>query len=358
MGPSPRIRGEFRRPSSLIPHFGTIPANTGRILHRVSQHTGPWDHPREYGENDTLKLTLEAWTGPSPRIRGESTDKDGNVLIWGTIPANTGRIYRPTHRNHPRRDHPREYGENTKSGGKDAPPEGPSPRIRGEWATFILWMVSGRTIPANTGRILSGRFGMSLYRDHPREYGENEYFTQLFHVFSGPSPRIRGECALRIPHHAWTGTIPANTGRIPHAPHHGQCPWDHPREYGENEVQQAFREASAGPSPRIRGEFGGCVAGHFRGGTIPANTGRIVTAAGYQRRRRDHPREYGENISSRPGDSGNSGPSPRIRGEYTCVTLVNSSPGTIPANTGRIATGITGLGQVGDHPREYGENTC
>ena len=48
------------------------------------------------------------------------------------IPANTGRITwhtRPTTRI---RDHPREYGENMPVGTLDQPPEGSSPRIRGE----------------------------------------------------------------------------------------------------------------------------------------------------------------------------------------------------------------------------------
>ena len=50
---------------------------------------------------------------------------------------------------------------------------------------------------------------------------------------------------------------------------------DHPREYGENGVP---------------GEVDDKVLG-----TIPANTGRIITPENAEMNPRDHPREYGEN---------------------------------------------------------------
>ena len=71
-----------------------------------------------------------------------------------------------------------------------------------------------------------------------------------------------------------------------------------------------------GSSPRIRGEclFSGPQVGHV--GIIPANTGRMVTPEIEREFRRDHPREYGENIvTTRNAAEAIYGSSPRIRGE-------------------------------------------
>ena len=52
---------------------------------------------------------------------------------------------------------------------------GPSPRIRGEYLLIDFVIESIRTIPANTGRIISLHHLVILLQDHPREYGENMF---------------------------------------------------------------------------------------------------------------------------------------------------------------------------------------
>ena len=71
---------------------GTIPANTGRIHTPTAASAAPRDHPREYGENDGSLSKAAVDLGPSPRIRGEFAGTVDNRDLWGTIPANTGRI--------------------------------------------------------------------------------------------------------------------------------------------------------------------------------------------------------------------------------------------------------------------------
>ena len=152
----------------------------------------------------------------------------------------------------------------------------------------------------------------------------------------GPSPRIRGESQRRWPSQPLRRTIPANTGRIPW-PHIAALSFrDHPREYGENDMPIPGVDIHPGPSPRIRGEFitHGC-GGDFLG-TIPANTGRIHLMVSIAQSRWDHPREYGENLSRRRKGSLFWGPSPRIRGEFPRSHRPADQLGTIPANTGRI----------------------
>ena len=111
---------------------------------------------------------------------------------------------------------------------------------------------------------------------------------------------------------------------------------DHPREYGENmNLEKAFIWG-LGSSPRIRGES--------------AEESETDDSD------RDHPREYGENIRVSHQLGAQNGSSPRIRGECRVALPISVSPWIIPANTGRMANPSMGWGGITDHPREYGEN--
>ena len=131
------------------------------------------------------------------------------------------------------------------------------------------------------------------------------------------------------------GITPANTGRIAKSTTLTKSVWDHPREYGENVLEDMSRLVDLGSSPRIRGEWGkenmahrrrgiipantgrivGALESHSAAGIIPANTGRIVLHLTQSLPRRDHPREYGENVRLLAFWLTGVGSSPRIRGE-------------------------------------------
>ena len=135
--------------------------------------------------------------------------------------------------------------------------------------------------------------------DHPREYGENNLVAGVSFRRPGSSPRIRGECIGKTRCSGFARIIPANTGRIePIAPFEGQRR-DHPREYGENARSRNRQSVPRGSSPRIRGECG------------------LTDAAG--RALPDHPREYGENKAVKTPKWNDWGSSPRIRGEFRPV---------------------------------------
>ena len=111
-GPSPRIRGESDHRRQAQTRRGTIPANTGRMQSIKLLPTTETDHPREYGENDVAVHCLAAALGPSPRIRGEFGRRPALSRNYGTIPANTGRMVPLLFSFWFFGDHPREYGEN------------------------------------------------------------------------------------------------------------------------------------------------------------------------------------------------------------------------------------------------------
>ena len=186
----------------------------------MSRLCPPGDHPREYGENNHPRKRRNESQGSSPRIRGEFIVPDRVRLARGIIPANTGRIHVALCGIPRQGDHPREYGENPRIASTLVEAIGSSPRIRGEWHSA--------TPPQNPAE------------DHPREYGENELEAVTDATDAGSSPRIRGECNGCTHSRVATGIIPANTGRIVavHAPR--LWPWDHPREYGENNSTQRW----------------------------------------------------------------------------------------------------------------------
>ena len=70
----------------------------------------------------------------------------------------------------------------------------------------------------------------------------------------------------------------------------------------------------------------------------------------------DHPREYGENTWMVMNAWLTSGSSPRIRGESLEDLFGLLNIGIIPANTGRMTSPAMPSRSPTDHPREYGEN--
>ena len=130
------------------------------------------DHPREYGENRCSWPIPVCASGSSPRIRGEYSA--GLVFgSWkGIIPANTGRMRCWSALTFSCRDHPREYGENILTALNSSSPFGPSPRIRGKSRRVGNLGGGFGTIPANTGKIFKVVRCAGEIPDHPREYGK------------------------------------------------------------------------------------------------------------------------------------------------------------------------------------------
>ena len=176
------------------------------------------------------------------------------------------------------------------------------------------------------------------------------------HPNTGSSPRIRGKYDEAFDLTDAERIIPANTGKIGRRLRGFQTRRDHPREYGENMAALFSASTAGGSSPRIRGKFtprGTRVSGL---GIIPANTGKIR----YWHRQGwhgwDHPREYGENKKADADSTGGVGSSPRIRGKLIWCLVVAHVFGIIPANTGKIGNPRRKCNAFRDHPREYGEN--
>ena len=178
--------------------MGIIPANTGRINLISKAFQQKRDHPREYGENRKHLPEIRDMVGSSPRIRGEWRCGILCRACGRIIPANTGRIGHRIADDNERQDHPREYGENGSDVTKELQAAGSSPRIRGECLESPPVEAIIGIIPANTGRMNNLIPPSINQRDHPREYGENPPRLQPSSLWLGSSPRIRGEYLLTL----------------------------------------------------------------------------------------------------------------------------------------------------------------
>ena len=295
LGSSPRIRGKSGQLQTATSGVRIIPANTGKIEGATRIVTEMGDHPREYGENRLPPGSHTATAGSSPRIRGKYTLHNRRSDAARIIPANTGKISPKPSLMLPHTDHPREYGENAPRTCKQVISPGSSPRIRGKSYFRVKTEFMQRIIPANTGKIHPIRVKTRPRRDHPREYGENPAFRLGFSQLMGSSPRIRGKCGRSRGRAVGIRIIPANTGKMKLNGIANGLGGDHPREYGENWNTGVLRIGFSGSSPRIRGKCHVVAEVSPGDGIIPANTGKIRCHWYALRCDQDHPREYGEN---------------------------------------------------------------
>ncbi len=171
----------------------------------------------------------------------------------------------------------------------------------------------------------------------------------------GLSPRVRGNPSLRRRRGVAVRSIPACTGK----PH--RCPYArcmrlvYPRVYGETGGTGVIRMGDSGLSPRVRGNLERAVAVRILFGSIPACTGKPATGTSPCRRRRVYPRVYGETVGLPMLLDSGGGLSPRVRGNPSSVTESPFGQRSIPACTGKPAIHIDDSSLRVVYPRVYGE---
>jgi len=160
---------------------------------------------------------------------------------------------------------------------------GPSPRVRGELADDGPTGPGQRAIPACAGRTsLAGR-GCAVSPGHPRVCGENgdvfigvvpvgraipacagrtANLSPLTFVPSRAIPACAGRTRLAsISRSLWSGPSPRVRGELIHSSTRKTAASGHPRVCGENSNSRWLATLDSGPSPRVRGERGALAAG-------------------------------------------------------------------------------------------------
>ena len=69
-GSSPRVRGTRLELARVFRQRGIIPACAGNTSSACRRPRGTWDHPRMCGEHCAWLVSVNAWSGSSPRVRG------------------------------------------------------------------------------------------------------------------------------------------------------------------------------------------------------------------------------------------------------------------------------------------------
>ena len=271
-------------------------------------------YPRECGGTKALDFATNASTGLSPRVRGNPGQPTGLRLTRGSIPASAGEP-RPAHRPAPHpRVYPRECGGTIFRPGKTAASRGLSPRVRGNRDRAHRGCRCSGSIPASAGEPIHRLDGKRAARVYPRECGGTSTSSCRWCWRRGLSPRVRGNPWQRHRRGRALGSIPASAGEPSTPLTTTPPPWVYPRECGGTEAQLAGMVASAGLSPRVRGNRGAASRHGRQRGSIPASAGEPPRRWPITRPRGVYPRECGGTVLTVPCSIRAKGLSPRVRG--------------------------------------------
>ena len=252
------MRGTPKRHVTICGGIGIIPAYAGNTSNCSLNPATSWDHPRVCGEHPAAMQAIgEVW-GSSPRMRGTPPKS----YQWCALS----------------RDHPRVCGEHFSYAKWTPNTKGSSPRMRG--TPVIRIRVPNRTgiIPAYAGNTLIVSFRFRKTWDHPRVCGEHEVVNAPRAVMPGSSPRMRGTHGMTEAAFRTEGIIPAYAGNTARWRHRWPLRRDHPRVCGEHDWFSGVFELPEGSSPRMRGTHAMSSRMSWRFGIIPAYAGNTFLA--------------------------------------------------------------------------------
>ena len=192
--------------------------------------------------------------------------------------------------------------------------------------------------------------------EHPRSRGENDDCWIHAGLLLGTSPLTRGKLLQPLPHLIEVRNIPAHAGKTNGEPWPQITRAEHPRSRGENIKGSISDTSPAGTSPLTRGKRGDVNKNLFQRRNIPAHAGKTSSRRAARRRKREHPRSRGENLSTKLGKFAKSGTSPLTRGKQDWPVLVQPRSRNIPAHAGKTRAASLRVRRGWEHPRSRGEN--
>ena len=217
------------------------------------------------------------------------------------------------------------------------PPQGRSPRVRGNRLSTIWCLSTSGSIPA-----CAGKPGHPARADHrrqvdPRVCGETEHALWREGARYGRSPRVRGNQCLQRQECRQKGSIPACAGKPPRpTPAADQSRVD-PRVCGETMPATWDETRDEGRSPRVRGNLSSSTSARLSGGSIPACAGKPQLEYVDAQVIGVDPRVCGETQQTPILPPGHAGRSPRVRGNRGWRTWSIWSDRSIPACAGKPA---------------------
>ena len=247
-------------------------------------------------------------------MRGNLRVSDGAGLSGRSIPACAGEPGGANRRGRATEVYPRVCGG---TGGVIIggwPPYGLSPRVRGNLLHGVLRDAVVRSIPACAGEPYRRRQLRRGYTVYPRVCGGTSAWSAIYLATAGLSPRVRGNQRQAARRQGRPGSIPACAGE-PTIPIIGVLSAKvYPRVCGGTRAQVMIPMSLLGLSPRVRGN--------------PMPKRRIPLPPEV------YPRVCGGTQSGRPYSPAAHGLSPRVRGNPSPPKPVRMPPRSIPACAG------------------------
>ena len=191
---------------------------------------------------------------------------------------------------------------------------GLSPRVRGNPTPIPLFTMVKRSIPACAGEPVFTVTRWMIAPVYPRVCGGTGMLLTSILVYSGLSPRVRGNRSKRLGLSLRTRSIPACAGEPLPSLAMMLAMWVYPRVCGGTGPGDAEVDHVAGLSPRVRGNHNQHSAAGRRPGSIPACAGEPSIYGGGIAMLGVYPRVCGGTPPWRGMVSLPVGLSPRVRG--------------------------------------------
>ena len=368
-GLSPRVRGNRHPRQADGISSGSIPARAGeprvarqpwrsyRVYPRACGGTSDvprvssWKgvYPRACGGTQRTVRVLSPQRGLSPRVRGNLAEHPKSLRAVGSIPARAGEPLRTCWHRRPARVYPRACGGTRVLDPAPTAVEGLSPRVRGNHVADGQRHDPAGSIPARAGEPLLLARPTAKRRVYPRACGGTASSPNRRTASAGLSPRVRGNPAPAVAVLLGNGSIPARAGE-PRKRWRGTFPCRvYPRACGGTAIEKALHEVVAGLSPRVRGNRHHAGCGVRQSGSIPARAGEPCRAGGRIGAARVYPRACGGTGLTLAGSVRQAGLSPRVRGNHEEGQAHPADVGSIPARAGEPLAPF----QARQHERVY-----
>ena len=318
MGLSPLARGNRRLSGPCCRGKGPIPARAGQPGAAALLAALPGAYPRSRGATRQPGRPIFCNRGLSPLARGNLNACRWNHADRGPIPARAGQPMQGLRRSGNHRAYPRSRGATSALPAISAAVSGLSPLARGNLRHRMALRRAVGPIPARAGQPRRLRAYPGHAGAYPRSRGATSLASPLPGCRWGLSPLARGNPHGLANHALCLGPIPARAGQPGAATGLAHICWAYPRSRGATVGDALFRQGKKGLSPLARGNRWCGRLQCVQQGPIPARAGQPDHWNGARRRERAYPRARGATRKAQRNARGDTGLSPRARGNRKC----------------------------------------
>ena len=287
--------------------------------------------------------------GLSPRVRGNRARASRSSSVRGSIPACAGEPRPCLSAPFPGRVYPRVCGGTHRQTSGPSLYSGLSPRVRGNPIDLADGTAGKGSIPACAGEPISSAASVLLDRVYPRVCGGTGAAATSMTPDRGLSPRVRGNPQHFDARPQTLGSIPACAGEPNRAIRSFSLLRVYPRVCGGTSLPRSTSAPPAGLSPRVRGNQHICLRCRYLLRSIPACAGEPCGCKSLPGSQTVYPRVCGGTGLGAGGKPEPGGLSPRVRGNLAGRLPGCRPGGSIPACAGEPALPL----QFGQQDKVY-----